>query len=118
MTQEKKFTLTEALLIPPVVGTMFAGMFIVLLPLSLLRNYVLVALWNWFVPPYFHLQPISFWLMYALGIIFGSFKSVPAKSNDYSPTFSDYVSAYAINILAVLAAWGMGYILHAYLVKP
>jgi len=34
------------------------------------KAFVMQSLWNWFAVPAFHLEPISYWLMYGLYILF------------------------------------------------
>ncbi|MGB6974588.1 MAG: hypothetical protein WBD67_07895 [Terracidiphilus sp.] len=42
---------------------------------GLYTTFVLTALWGWFVSPAFHVNAISFWVMYGLTLLIGLFRS-------------------------------------------
>jgi hypothetical protein len=45
------------------------------LVLHLYTTFVLMILWNWFVTAAFHVDEISFWLMYGLGLVVQLFQN-------------------------------------------
>ena len=115
MTNEK-YTLGEAFLVILVAAMMVAVAFLLMLPIGLLLAWVRVKLWVWFVVPYFHLPVISFWEMYALSILIGTFVnySKPTAKEEPKPGFRENAVSMCTNVGGWLLALGIGYLIHHY----
>lgn len=67
-----------------------------------------MKLWNWFPAIYFHLQPISFWMM--LGCIFAI--SVHKTVDHTKDRKTDWQIFFLGTLLGPLFILGLGYLIH------
>jgi hypothetical protein len=112
---EEKFTFMESLLVLPVTIIGIALVTIMILPLAMLYTWIRLQLWGWFAVTYLHLPMIPFWAMYGLGLILVAYHSGKVKSSEYKPTTKDYAQIIFGEVGGMLMLWGIGYIVHTYL---
>jgi uncharacterized BrkB/YihY/UPF0761 family membrane protein len=66
---DKKYTLGEVAAIGIITPLMLALIMLISVPISLFEAWIRSTLWNWFVAPYFHLNPIKISVMFMFGYI-------------------------------------------------
>lgn len=113
---KQKYTLGEAAAVG-VVASIVAPVVIALIallstPFSLWRSWVFVQLWAWFVVPYFHLPPVSTWL------VFGLFTLISLIRADYTvkknPDETNWKSSLVLSTIGPAISLFAGYLVHHY----
>ena len=87
---------------------------IVLFPIAMLSAWIRWLLWGWFVVPYLHLPMVPYWAILGLGALAGTFSTVDQPTG-YEPTQKEHISRAVTGIFVQLAALGVGYLVHNYL---
>lgn len=90
-----------------------AGLLLWIVPLIILRGYVLVELWSWFIVPTFGLRPLTFAqaLGVSLVVAFLTHEPPPSYKDHKTDPYITLVRPYII----VLGCWGFGYLYKTYL---
>ena len=114
---ETKMTFGEWCLALPIVILVVGGIFLLMVPTALLITYIRVELWSWFVVTYLHLPMVPFWAMYGLMLFTGTFSVVKVKSSDFEPSAMDHWNTMWISVVGWLMAWGLGYVVHVWLLR-
>ena len=113
---EEKFTFVESLLVLPVAAVVFIGAVFILLPFGFLLSWVRMILWEWFAVPLLHLPALSFWQIYALGLIPSTFIHTIAQPKDApKPSLGDSMKGYYMEALEWVILLGVGYVLHIWM---
>lgn len=105
---DKKYTLTEVGVGAVVAPVVFALAILLAFPFTMWVAYVGMVLWNWFPAVYFHLQPISFWMM--IGIIYAT--SIFRFTSTYKDHEVDWKKELSSLTLGPAILLGIGYLIH------
>ena len=90
------------------VAVVFAA---VLIPLMMLRGFVLCKLWLWFIVP-LGLHPISYVHAMGISIIIGMLtENANAATKDHDKPIMGILTPF----IAILLAWGVGAIVHSFM---
>lgn len=104
--------IVPAVLSPPFV----VGLWIVLLPYSLLCAYCDMRVWNWFAAPYFHLAALSLWPAYGSNLWLSSHQYVRPQYKDDERKVRWFYTFYLI-LLGHFAMLAMGWGVHRWAVR-
>ena len=89
------------------------------IPLTILRGYIIVSMWNWFVVTQFPQAPhISIAGAIGLAYFIALFQSIPeSKDEKQSPGFAavEMFGTLTKGGVVTLVIWGIGYIVHCYM---
>lgn len=104
--EAQKYTLGEAAMVGSLVALGMLAIMVVMAPIALLTAYPRMIIWNWFVAPYFHLSPVSVWVMWIFGVFIGTFArwDTANKSDSKAIGFARIVGPIAFNYLALAIA--------------
>lgn len=90
---------------------LFVGVGLLALPFVYWKAHVFTILWGWFVVPYFHLPPLSPWLVYGLITMYAMLKSETPKEDEPK---TKWVAAYVGFIVSPAISLGIGWLIHHY----
>lgn len=108
MEDEKKLTVTEALFVFPAAVVVVAGLFVLMLPFTVLSAWIRLQVWEWFAVPYLHLPHLTLWSMFGVGVLIGLFRTHEWNRDDKKSTSSIF-SNMAIELSLEFMALGVGY---------
>lgn len=110
---EKTFTAAEVGIMAAVTPLAVAAILLSSIPGAMYSGWVEMKLWNWFVAPYFHIQPISFWVMFGIAAFIGCHGYVDHTKDRKLALVSMYISNFtAPSVLLII-----GYLVHNHISK-
>lgn len=108
MSKETTYTATEVGVLAVVAPFVIVLVSVATIPFAMWQAWVGMKLWNWFPAVYFHLQPISMWMMLGITYAFGTFRrSLVYK--DHELNWGSEIVSFTIVPAVTL---GIGYLVH------
>ena len=114
---ETKLTFGEWLLTIAIAAPVLLFIMLLAIPIGLFTTWARLKLWEWFAVPYLHLPDLSFWTMYGLTVLIGTFYYAKVKVSDYTPTWKDNLTTLGANVGGWFLSLGIGYVVHTYILK-
>lgn len=95
--------------------TSIGGFILIILEL-LLRGFVLMKLWAWFVVSYFDIQPISYIVAAGVVVIYQVITGLKMSSDDMDLDFGEMFGATLLSASYTILLLGVGWTLHVIMV--